>query len=469
MRVGVHAYQTDPLLPQRDGVNFAHENFTFLLQNVVDPELEVEFHSFNGLIADAKLAVKTLRGLDCVFSNVGPHAHYYFWLREELGLNFRIVRDVRTAIWSSYLLQEYLIAPLLRPGDTLQVASHYVLGVYEHVFPHLAGYPSALCYPLGVAFPRPRPAIRERWPMAEEEVVIGYLGRLSDDKNFPDVVDLVVRLNRENASGLRYRLVACGDIHSPSCSPSQVAGKFAMALGDGDWYQYVPARPYEHIWDLLAGFDVLVFPSTSNLETFGRVLIEASYARVPVVAGRHAASPELVDPGNLCDVTYKVGKSFDSHFDHQLGRVDIAQMASLIRSGQVKLSDSYEHYSDHDQKFLSVLRSPDCAADRPRLTRSQELFIASLDVVLPSLPMPREACALLSQMAEWFQGLQRRGSFDYAGKIERLLEISKYKERTRCFAGKSRQTLGDFTNVGGIDIELCHLLNFYPRFSMRES
>ena len=241
-----------------------------------------------------------------------------------------------------------------------------------------------------------------------------------------------------------------------------------MALGDGDWYQYLPARSYEHIWDLLAGFDVLVFPSTSNLETFGRVLIEASYARVPVVAGRHAASSELVDPGNLCNVTYQAGKSFDAHFDHQLGQVDVAQMASLIRSGKVKPSESYEGYADHDKKFLNILRSPDYAADRPRLTRSQELFIASLDVVLPHPLVRQDACALLSQMAEWFQGLQRRGSLDYATKIERLLEISKYKERTRRFVAKSERTLGDFTNVGGIDIELCHLLRFYPHFSMRD-
>lgn len=466
MRIGVHAYETDPLLPQRDGVNFAHENFTRLLRKVVDHELDIEFHDFNDLISDSDQAFKVLRGLDCVFSNVGPHAHYYFWLRERLGLDFRIIRDARTAIWSSYLLQEYLIAPLLRSGDTLQVASNYVLGIYEHIFPHLSGYPSALCYPLGIAFPRPRPAARDGWPMAGATVVVGYLGRISDDKNFPDVVDLVVRLNRQSTSQLRYRLVACGDVHSPSCAPSRVAAQFAKALGQGDWYQYLPARPYEHIWDVLACFDVLVFPSTSNLETFGRVLIEASYARVPVVAGRHAASSELVDPKSLCNVAYQTCKSFATHFDHQLGRVDVDQMAALIRSGAVKSSDSYERYADHDQRFLDILRSADFAADRPRLTRSQQAFIASLDVVLPHLPARQEACALLSQMAEWFQDLQRLGSFDYAAKIARLLEISQYKERTQRFMVKSKRSRGDFTNVGGIDIELCHLLQFYPHFTI---
>src|SRR3990167_2612826 len=106
MRVGVHAYETDPLLPQRDGVNFAHENFTRLLREAENPGFEVEFHDFNALMSNLEHAREVLTGLDCVFSNVGPHAQYYFWLRETLGLDFRIVRDVRTAIWSSYLFQE---------------------------------------------------------------------------------------------------------------------------------------------------------------------------------------------------------------------------------------------------------------------------------------------------------------------------------------------------------------------------
>jgi glycosyltransferase involved in cell wall biosynthesis len=85
----------------------------------------------------------------------------------------------------------------------------------------------------------------------------------------------------------------------------------------------------------------MIFPSTSNLETFGRVLIEASYAHVPIVAGRHAAAPELVDEAGLCRVEYDCGRPFVTHFDHRLGRVDVAEMARAITSGALQPSTSY--------------------------------------------------------------------------------------------------------------------------------
>ena len=142
-RVSLHDYQTDPLLPQKDGVNLAHENIAGLLRQQTGSDLIVEFHDFTRLIADEVYARSVLADVDCVVSNVGPHAHFYFWLRERLGLDFRIMRDVRTAIWSSYLHQEHLCASYLRSDDTLMVASNYTWGIYHRIFPHLARLPDA--------------------------------------------------------------------------------------------------------------------------------------------------------------------------------------------------------------------------------------------------------------------------------------------------------------------------------------
>jgi glycosyltransferase involved in cell wall biosynthesis len=465
LRIGAHDYRTDPLLPQKDGVNFAHENISALLKTAEVPGLSVEFHDFPRLLADEGAARAALVGLDGVVSNVGPHAQYYFWLREKLGLDFRIVRDVRTAIWSSYLLQEHLLAPLLRPGDTLMVASHYVWAVYLKMFPHLAGYPTELCYPLSVCFPKPRPGERTSRPLQPGVVTIGYLGRLSDDKNFPEIVELLIRLNREAGEGPRYRLIACGDIHSASCAPERVAARIEGELGQGAWYEYLPARPNEEIWDLLERFDILLFPSTSNLETFGRVLIEAAYARVPVIAGRHAAAPELVDETGLCAVEYDADKVHPAHFDHQLGRVDGAEMARAASSDKLQASAHYERYADHPAAFLAMVQSPPPLA-APELQPSQAEFLAALDVALPPLPTRAEALEWLPEHAAWFLDLQRKNAPEYAEKMARLLELSRYPERTE---RKSATTGGDFTNVGGIDIELCHLRGFYPEFSIRSS
>jgi len=466
LRVGAHDYRTDPLLPQKDGVNFAHENISALLKAAAPSQFTVEFHDFPRLLEDEGAAHAALEGLDCVVSNVGPHAQYYFWLREKLGLDFRIVRDVRTAIWSSYLFQEHLLAPLLRPSDTLMVASHYTWGIYRKMFPHLANYPTSLCYPLSVCFPQPRPAQRGEGPLQPGLVTIGYLGRLSDDKNFPEIVDLLIRLNREAGDGTRYRLVACGDIHSPACAPNKVSARIAAELSEGDWYEYLPARPNEEIWDLLARFDVLLFPSTSNLETFGRVLIEAAYARVPVIAGYHAAATELVHESGLCTVDYERDHVFSAHFDHQLGRVNGAEMARAASSGELHVSDQYERYADHPQAFLDMLLETPAIAD-PVLHPTQEAFLKALEVSLPPLPSRAQAMEWLPEHVEWFLGLQRKSTPAYAEKMARLLELSQHPERTERFIGKSATTNADFTNVGGIDIELCHLRGFYPEFSIR--
>ena len=466
LRVGAHDYRTDPLLPQKDGVNFAHENISALLKAADPAQFAVEFHDFPNLLEDEDAARKALDGLDCVVSNIGPHAQYYFWLREKLGLDFRIVRDVRTAIWSSYLFQEHLLAPLLRPGDTLMVASHYVWAVYRKMFPHLADYPAELCYPLSVCFPEPRPAPRQKGSLQPGLVTIGYLGRLSEDKNFPEIVDLLIRLNRERGDGPRYRLLACGDVHSPACARDKIANRIAGELGDGEWYEYLPARPNEEIWDLLARFDMLLFPSTSNLETFGRVLIEAAYARVPVIAGYHAAATELVHESGLCTVDYERNHIFSAHFDHQLGRVNGAEMARAASSGELCASNQYERYANHPQVFLDMLRRAPPIAD-PVLHSSQEAFLTALDVALPALPTRADAMEWLPEHASWFLDLQRKDTPEYAEKMARLLELSQSPERTERFIGKSATTSADFTNVGGIDIELCHLRGFYPEFSIR--
>jgi glycosyltransferase involved in cell wall biosynthesis len=464
IKLTLHDYRTDPLLPQKDGVNLAHENMAELLRTRPHPGLSVGFHDFNRLIDDPGYALATLSDVDCVLSNVGPHAHFYFWLRERLGLDFRIVRDVRTAIWSSYLHQEHLCRAYLRPTDTLLVASNYTWGIYNKMFPHLASFPTVLCYPLTACFPADRPIghLAERQP--SDDFTIGYLGRLSEDKNFPDIVELLIRLNRDPQRRHRYRLIACGDVHSPTCAPEAIRTKIDDELGAGGWFEYLPARSYDRIWDVLARFDVMIFPSTSNLETLGRVLIEASYAHVPIVSGEHAATPELVAAGGLCRVEYQTDKSFSAHFDHRIGSVDIDAMADVLKRRSFGLSDCFETYDRHPALFLSTLadRAPSIAA--PCLTATQQAFIANLSVDLPEpIDLTRSDTAI-AEAALWFADLQRKGTPEYAAKLKQLATISHHPERTARFAAKSAATSGDFTNVGGIDIELCHLHRFYPEF-----
>jgi glycosyltransferase involved in cell wall biosynthesis len=50
-------------------------------------------------------------------------------------------------------------------------------------------------------------------------------------------------------------------------------------------------------WEIVAGSDVLAFPTFYHYETLGQVLLEAMGAGLPVVATRRAAIPEVVEEG----------------------------------------------------------------------------------------------------------------------------------------------------------------------------
>lgn len=468
LNVTLHEYVTDPALPQKDGVNLAHDNICALMRSQLGKSLNVVFHDFNRLLVDEGYARNVLATTDCVISNVGPHAHYYFHLRDRLGLNYRIFRDVRTAIWSSYLLQEYLCEPFLREEDVLMVSSNYTRGVYEKLFPHLTDYSCFLCYPLTVNFPDKVPARRQKTD--EETLILGYIGRLSEDKNFPDLVTLLIELNRTNTR--KFKLLACGDVHSPSCAPAYIRAQVKEALGDGDFYEYLPARPHREIWSLLALFDVMLFPSTSNLETLGRVLIEASYAGLPVVSGAHAAAPELMPTTSLCQVTYDYEKSFSAHFDHRMGKINIPELAGIIALGKLEASRCHENFLDHPQKFIGALslEATDISAMDPLVLKpAQKALVEAIEVELPPPLSADAARPLIETMTTWFLGLQNKDSPVYAELVSQLLERTIYPIRTQSYLTKSALTRGDFTNVGGIDTELCHIARFYPRFSMKKS
>lgn len=465
MKITLHDYATDPSLPQKDGVNLAHENIASVLRNSQEAGFEVCFHDFNRLLAEDRYAREVLGGADCVVSNVGPHAHYYFYLREKLGLDFRILRDVRTAIWSSYLLQEHLCQPWLRKGDVLMVASNYTRGVYEKIFPHLSSQKVIRCYPLTVSFPELAPR-RQR---TGGTFTLGYVGRLSEDKNFPEVVELLIALNRRRPG--QYRLLACGQIHSPACDPVRIRRHIRAALGDSDCFEYLPARPHCDVWELYQRFDAMVFPSTSNLETLGRVLVEASHAGVPVICGEHAAAPELVPAASLCKVAYRRQQTFMTHFDHSLGEVDVEEMARSVMSHQLRAASCHLEYASHPEKLLALLadvsRHGTVGEEKLALTQAQRDFIEWLEVRMPTPLDKSQAESLVSSLIPWFLELQASCTRSRQERIARLREISRFPERTARFIRKTDGSRADFTDVGGIDIELCHVIGFYPEFELR--
>ena len=464
VRLTLHDYATDPYLRQKDGVNLAHENIASLCRQD-HAGVDIVFHDFNRLLSDADYAVEILSNTDVVVANVGPHAHYYFYLRAQHGLDFAIIRDVRTAVWSGYLLQEHLCQPYLRASDTLLVASVYTRAVCHRLFPHLRHHALVQAYPLTVGFPASQ--ARRPSPDRSQPLVLGYIGRLSEDKNFHDIVELLIRLNEH--ADRTYMLLACGDVHSGSCDPAVISRKIAAHLGQGEYFRYLPTRSNGEIWALYEQMDVLLFPSTSNLETLGRVLVEASHAGVPVVCGRHAAAVELVPEAQLSPVTYFTGQTFDCHGDHPLGTIAVEDMAEVIMKVPLRSGSCHEEARFRPPRFMQVVTRDVDGLSKDSLNLlhpSQQQFVDSLEVDLPHPLSLVQADAAIRKMLPRFLGLQSQDRSVREDHWAELLVLSRRPDRTRRFIEAARHSRGDFTNVGGIDMELCHIVGFYPSFHL---
>jgi phosphatidylinositol alpha 1,6-mannosyltransferase len=123
------------------------------------------------------------------------------------------------------------------------------------------------------------PAHRTR-VQSDEDVVLGYVGRLSVEKN----VALLARVERELAamSGVRFLIVGHGS-EEAGLRREMKAAEFAGVLrGDA-------------LAEAYANMDVLVFPS--HTDTFGNVVLEALASGVPAVVTADGGPKFIVRDG----------------------------------------------------------------------------------------------------------------------------------------------------------------------------
>jgi glycosyltransferase involved in cell wall biosynthesis len=133
------------------------------------------------------------------------------------------------------------------------------------------------------------PERRTRLERRDEPFVLGYVGRLSIEKN----VSLLPRIQRElDAMGLRTRFLIVGHgSEEQSLRDELPTAEFAGVLrGEA------LARAY-------ANMDVLVFPS--HTDTFGNVVLEALASGVPAVVTPHGGPKFIVssDTGAVAEDT----------------------------------------------------------------------------------------------------------------------------------------------------------------------
>ncbi|MES2336543.1 MAG: glycosyltransferase family 1 protein [Pseudomonadota bacterium] len=117
--------------------------------------------------------------------------------------------------------------------------------------------------------------------IADDEVAVGFLGRLVLEKGLDVFAEVVAELKRR---GVRHRVLVIGDGPARGWFADRVPSAAFAGFQTGD-----------DLGRAVASMDIFFNPSIT--ETFGNVTLEAMAAGVPVVAARASGAVGLVDDG----------------------------------------------------------------------------------------------------------------------------------------------------------------------------
>ncbi len=319
--------------------------------------------------------IKKIKNKDTVITNCGPYAYIYHYLRKKHNLNFRIVRDVQAALWSGYLLQETLCSKMQQDNDIILFPSEYARQLYIKLFPHINKNNSFVCYPCMKFFPKIK-----RVKKPSDGLTIGYLGRVSYEKNFKQLLEAFVNVSKK----INTKLLVAGRVEDTRFMPNNIKKMLNDKGIKPNNYTHINNGgylSYNKVWELLQKIDLLIFPSTANVETLGRVILEAAHLNIPIIAAEHAASPELSDKKNLLKVNY-FKKANSLVGTCALGSIDVDELCNKITNHK-KLSKNtnINQYKDHDKKLLKIIDGKQKTEAFKKLDPNIANFITKLNVV----------------------------------------------------------------------------------------
>lgn len=160
---------------------------------------------------------------------------------------------------------------------------HYDLGIARHT-PFFVIHSGVSPPPLK-PFDKLRQGVREELRIPTDAPVVGTVARLVPIKGIRYLL-MAFRLFQRHCENARLVLVGDG----PERKPLE---KFSQQLGMRSSVHFAGFQ--EDVWRFLASFDVFVLPSLN--EGMGKVLIQAAFMQVPVVATAVGGVKDLVEEG----------------------------------------------------------------------------------------------------------------------------------------------------------------------------
>ena len=194
------------------------------------------------------------------------------------------------------------------------------------------------CYlmPRGVDAELFNPSKRKR-DAADREIVLGFVGRLSVEKNIALLVEIQQQLDKMGVTGYKFMIVGHG--------------------GDEQWLrdhlrgaEFTGVLRGEPLATAYANMDLFVFPS--HTETFGNVVLEALASGVPAVVTPDGGPKTIVRDGETGRIVP------DEEFTAAIAEI-LADRAKLERMG--KAARAYALTASWDSVFEGVYKGYETA------------------------------------------------------------------------------------------------------------
>ncbi len=179
----------------------------------------------------------------------------------------------------------------------------------------------------------PRKPLRE----PPRKPIIAMIGRLTPIKGHKDFLKALSLLKKEGGD---FSAWIIGDNRAPDHYPDRYYEELIEmrdSLGLKNDAAFLGHQ--ENIADLLKKIDLLVFPSTYP-ESFGRVVIEAQAAGVPVVASRLGGAQEIIEEG-ITGHLFQAGHPKEIKAAIQRVFSDDAETSRMIRAARLKVEKEF--------------------------------------------------------------------------------------------------------------------------------
>ncbi|GAB6137356.1 glycosyltransferase family 4 protein [Halanaerobaculum tunisiense] len=145
--------------------------------------------------------------------------------------------------------------------------------------------------------------VRQEFAIANDELVIGTVGRLTETKNQELLIKIAAQLRDR---GLNPKWLIVGEDSSPN---NDYKHKLESLITDFKLKDKVILTGFrEDIPELMTSFDILVIPSQE--ESFGIVAIEAMAMKKPVVASKVGGLKEIIQEGKTGFLVPLVAEEF---------------------------------------------------------------------------------------------------------------------------------------------------------------